>query len=218
MQSKDAGEAQEAQRKLDDIMGDPAKRDALAKKLDEMIDQAKKDGKDNSDKLKDLRNQLAKKDGKEPGKQTDNTAKHDGKTSAENTEEKAPPGSLADLKNRAKAGELILEQFKNNTSNEELKKRLGWTDAQLKDYQAKLAKRMAALNQQIEAVEKNELPFPREKGPSVLTKGPERVKLEPKDGGAANAGGKFVAPPGFTESYRRFTDEVSGNQTPGAKR
>jgi hypothetical protein len=115
------------------------------------------------------------------------------------------------LKNRFKAGELTLERFKKNITNEEFRKELGWTDEQIAAYMKKKELQLKALNSQIAAAEKGDLPTSRTGKSSLNAGGVERIVVDPKESSGASASGKFIAPPGFSDPYRRFTDEMSGN-------
>jgi len=63
LKSKDAKAAEEAQKKIDEMLNDPDMRQKLAKALEELMKNIKDDTarKDLGDQLKDLKNQLAKK-------------------------------------------------------------------------------------------------------------------------------------------------------------
>jgi hypothetical protein len=205
MQSKDLKDIERAEKKLNEIMNDPAKREDFQNQVGEMLKdpQQSKEVRQALEKLKEIAKQ-------NPGKSGD-VVDHTGKKPADNETTNATPGSVADLKNRFKAGELTLERFKKNITNEEFRKELGWTDEQIAAYMKKKELQLKALNSQIEAAQKDDSPTSRT-GKSSLNGGVEKIDADPKESSGASASGKFIAPPGFSDPYRRFTDEMSGNQ------
>jgi len=200
---------------LEEMLKDPQKRDAIKKELeklkneaDKMKDGQAKEGVEKAiEKAKELVNQMDKKTGP---KGTD-LSKHDGKNTGGNTTEEAPDTALAEMKKKAKAGDLLLERFEKNMDNKEFQKKLGWDEKQMKAFMEKYRKQIDDLKNKIELSEKGELPMPPLAGPSALQNGPERIKVDERDnGGKPLQGGKLVAPPGFADPYKRFTEEVSG--------
>jgi hypothetical protein len=212
-------ERQQAQKKFEELLKDPRNREFIDKQLEKFKKDLKDDQarKEFDKKLKELEDKLAKKDG-DPKKGTIDLTKHDGKNSGEVATEQAPPGSLPDLKNKVKAGELTLQKFKNPVTNEELRKQLGWTPAQMAEFERKYERHLAGLKEKVTAAEKGDLPPPRVVGPSSLDeRRPEGISLDPKSGGATNAGGRTTAPPGFADPLRKYNDEISGNARPPMK-
>ncbi len=211
LNSKDAGRQKTAQDKLEEMLKDQQSRQAIK-------DELAKIGKENppakpaiDDALRKAEENLAKKDAdKTPGKSGNVVDNHDGKKPADNAAENPPPGSLPDLKNKFKAGELTLKQFEKNITKEEFRKQLGWTNEQIAAYMTKKEQQLKALNSQIVAVEKGDAPQARV-GKTSLNDPPERIVVDPKETSGTNAGGKFTAPPGLSDPYRRFTEEGSGN-------
>ena len=209
LKGKDPKAAEDAKKKLDEMLDDPDMREKLAKVIDELMKNVKGDTakKELDDQLKEVKDKLTKlQDGV-----TKSGAVRipDGKTNADNTKEPAKEGSVADLKNKVRAGELLLEEFKRNVTNEEFRKRLGWTEKQLAEFHEKYEQQLAKLKEHLEAAEKGVLPKPREKGRSPLDDA-GRVTIDPRDGSNPLQGGKYIAPPGFGDPYKRFTEEVSG--------
>jgi collagen type III alpha len=205
-------EKQEAKQQLEDLMKNPLDREVIKQNLGEIAKDIKDDAarRELEKQIKDLEEKLAKKEADEAGKQGE-VGKHDGKKAGGNSTEEAQPGSVADLKNKVKAGELTLERFKKNITNEEFQKQLGWTKEQIEAYERKKAQQLADLKAKLAAAERGDLPPPREKGPSLIDRGgPEKVSLDGKDGNNPLQGGKFTPPPGFGDPYKRFTEEVSG--------
>jgi hypothetical protein len=210
MQSKDLNDIEQAEKKLDEIMNDAAKREDLKNQVGEMLKDPQQ-SKEVQQALEKLKEHLDKRIAKQnPGKSGD-VVDHTGKKPADNEAANPSPGSLPDLKNRFKAGELTLERFKKNITNEEFRKELGWTDEQIAAYMKKKELQLKALNSQIAAAEKGDLPTSRTGKSSLNAGGVERIVVDPKESSGASASGKFIAPPGFSDPYRRFTDEMSGS-------
>ena len=113
------------------------------------------------------------------------------------------------LQKKIHAGELLLEKFKKNTTNEEFRKSLGWTDQQIADFQRKYEQQLAKMKQQLEQNTTANPNFDRSKGNSALNSS-ERIKLNPSHSGNPLQGGRYTAPPGFVDAYKRFTEDVSG--------
>ena len=207
---------EEAQKKLDEMLNDPDMRQKLAKALEELMKDAKGDtAKKDLEDLKEMKDRLTKLDSENPGK-TGHVKLPDGKNTGGNTKEPAKEGDSADLKNKVKAGELLLEQFKRNITNEEFRKKLGWTDEQLADFQRKLEQQIADYKRLQEFEAKGEVPPPREVGGGSALNRAGTVKIDPTGGTNPLQGGKYIAPPGFGDPYKNFTENVSG--IPGAKK
>ena len=212
-------EKKQVRQKLEEIMKNPLDGEVLKQNVDEYAKDIKdpQARKELEDLVKEIAKGLqAKKDieSKDPGKKVDLT-KHDPKKSGNQTTDPEKEGPLAELKNKVKAGELVLDEFKKNISNEEFKKNLGWTDEQMAAFRKRYEQQLAALQKQLELAEKGELPLPRIVGPSPIGKeGPERINLDPKESGNPLQGGRTIAPPGFGDPYKRFAEEVSGVRTP----
>jgi collagen type III alpha len=210
----------QSQGQIEDLMQNPKTGEAVAKELQEFRKSLKNDQarKDFDKKMEEIFKSLAKKDteptGEPTGKLTDN-----GKRPASENSKPDQPGALADLKNKAKAGELLLEKFEKNLTNEEFRKQLGWTDEQIAAFRKKYEQQLAKLKKEIDLSERGELPDPRQKGPSSLDRaGPERADPGGNDLGNPSQSGRFIAPPGFGDSYKRFTEEASGVRTPPPKK
>jgi collagen type III alpha len=204
LQKGTPAEKQQAEQQLQNLMQNLDKQ-----QLDRLADL--KDDKARQElerKRKELEEKRAKQDGPPKGDHDPNTqAKKGGDTN----NEEAKPGSVPDLKNQLKAGELVLEDFKKKIADKDYQKKLDWTPERIAAFRRNYEQRLAALKKQIEAAEKGQLPPPRPVGGSSLDHGAEKITLDPKSGGPTNAGGKFTAPPGFGDPYRRFTEEVSGS-------
>jgi hypothetical protein len=107
----------------------------------------------------------------------------------------------ADPKNRLKAAELVLDKFKKNITDEEFAKRLGWTKEQVDQWMKDQEATIAALRKQAES---GEWRNPRT-GRSPVAGGLVRPDLAPKDGTDASRAGRYAPPPGYVDSYRKFT-------------
>lgn len=206
-------ERKKAAEDLEEMLKDPKNREFIEKQLENfkknMDEQARKDF---EKKLKEMLAKAKEKDkDKEGGKGGDVTL-HKGKKPGENSPNEAAPGSLPDLKNKHKAGELLLEDFKK--ANEEAKKKLmeknKWNENDWNDFLKRYEKSLAALKKQIDALENGES-IERVKGKSGLDNEVFRSK-DGKDGEGINAGGKPKPPPGFEDPYNRFNREISGSQ------
>jgi hypothetical protein len=214
LKSQKPEEREKAKEKLEQLAKEGLNRDLLKDELEESTKEIedKQTREDFEKEWKDVMDKLAKRDAQ--AKKDIDLKKHDGKKTGNNTDVAEKEGPLAELRNKVKAGELQLERFKRNVTNEQLKKELGWTDKQMAEYLAKKAKQIAELKNQLEMAVKGELPMPRV-GASPLD-GPEKITLEAKDGSNPLQGGKYIAPPGFGDPYRRFTEEASGVAKPAA--
>ncbi len=207
---KDPKTKDAAQKKIDEMLNDPILREKLAKALEELMKNVK-DGmakKDLEDQFKDVKDKLTKFDPDSPGN-TGHPGIPKGKQSGDNTKEPAKEGSIADLKNKVKSSELILEKFKRNITNEEFRKRLGWTDEQIAAFRKQYEQEVARLKKQLDYELKGEIAPRVTPGSSLLDRG-EHVKTDPTDGSNPLQGGKYIAPPGFGDPYKRFTEELSG--------
>jgi len=208
------GDKQQARDQLKQMLRKNDERPVVEKELDEFLKDIK-DGQAREQFAKEiqkLNDELAKTDSDGQGNKVDLT-KTEGKKSGDTPDRESAPGTLPDLKNRLKAGELVLDEFKKNMNKDEFRQKLDWTPEQMADFERRMAKQLEAMRKQVDLAEKGDLPVPRLTGPSILDKaGPERVNLDAKDSGPTNAGGKFIAPPGFGDPYGRFTDEVSGKR------
>jgi collagen type III alpha len=133
------------------------------------------------------------------------------KDPATNSVQPEPP-EAADLKNKLKSGELLLDKFKNNVNNKEFMK--DWSDQEkfefLREYQQYLDKQRERLTE----IEKAPANGGRS-GASRLNTGPEQLKIESKQTGPDGMNrGRFIAPPGYGDAYKQFTEELSGVQKP----
>jgi hypothetical protein len=220
LKGKDEKAAAEAKKKLDEMLDDPDMRQKLAKALEDLMKNLKDDTarKDFDDQLKDIKDRMAKFDKDAPTK-TGQPKLPDGKNTGENTKEVAKPGSEADLKNKIKSGDLLLEKFRRNITNEEFRKQLGWTDEQIGEFQKKYEQQLAQLKKQLEYELKGEI-APREKGGGQSSlEGAGTVKRDPTKDTDPLRSGRGVAPPGFGDAYEKFTTDVSGveKKTPPRK-
>ena len=201
----------QSREELKKMLDDPLKREFVRDGLERFKDNLStpEERKDFEKKLQQLRDQLAKQGGKEPGKDWDIP-----KVLAKNSDKESRDAALNEMRKKVQSGELLLEQFKKNISSEEFKKQLGWTDEEIAKFQKKYEQQVEQLKNQLDLSEKNELPMPRVKGPSILdNQGPRKVDLDPRDIGDPTRGGRGIAPPGFEEAYKRFTQELSGVPT-----
>jgi hypothetical protein len=194
----------------------------LAQRLADDLAKEKKDdpgAQELADEIKKAAEKLAKKEAdsekpSEPGKDVDLT-KAEFKKSGDVPTKEAKPTAIDDLREKLRAGELTLRQFKDVVDKEKLREEIGLTPEQFAELQPKFERRLDQLRKQLDLAEKGELPLPRLAGPSALDRGgPERIYLVSKDNGPVNTGGKLIAPPGFGDPYGRFTEEVSGRRQP----
>jgi hypothetical protein len=209
LKSGDKKAAEAAQKKLDEMLDDPILREKLAKAIEELMKNIK-DGtakKELDDPLKDLKERVTKA-GKAPDA-TGTVKTFDGKTTGDNTKEPAKE-TAADLKKKIKSGDLLLEQFRKNITNEEFRKQLGWTDEQIREFMKKYEQQLAQLKKQLAYEETGEiLPRATGSGPSKIeTVG--TVKRDPTGGDDPIRSGRGIAPPGFGDAYEKFTTDVSG--------
>lgn len=212
LKSKDPKTAAEAQKKLNEMLDDPDMREKLAKAIDELMKGVKDETakKELDDQLKDVKDRMAKFDKDAPGK-TGHVKIPDGKKPGGNTNEPARE-TASELQKKVKAGELLLEQFKRNITNEEFRKQLGWTDEQIAEFQKKYEQQVAQLKKQLAYEEKGEIP-PRLTGVGgSKLEGGREVKNDPRDGTDPLRSGRGVAPPGFGDAYEKFTTDVSGSE------
>ena len=99
---------------------------------------------------------------------------------------------------------MQLEKFKAN--EQKLRQEKKWTEPEWKDFIGDYEKMLARQKNQITQFEEK---WSRSGGNSALNSS-EQIKIEPRVTGDALQGGKFVAPPGFGETYKQFTGDVSG--------
>ncbi len=172
---------------------DPKKRDEAKEKLKEAMKDPKV--REQMDKLKE---QLANGP-QDPAQQK---AFNDlmNEVAGRNTEDTGTPDP-ADPKNRLKAAELLLENFK----KPEVKEKLNWTAAEQAEWLKKQEATIANLKKQVAQGDWNPNRNVRPKN----DKGPAAVKLEPKDGADALRGSRYAPPAGYADPYKKFTEDVS---------
>ena len=213
MKNGSPDEKQQARQKLEEMLKNPLSREPLQNDLKELAKNIKdaEARKEFEKQLKEIEGKLAKNDPKIPGKKGgDIVAEKNDKPGVNSTQE-AQPGALADLKNKIRAGELLLEKFEKKMTDEEFQKQLGWTPEQIAAFQKKYQQQLAALKKQLELSEKGELPQPRSVGSTSLNSGqPTKIEADPREVGKTAGGTKYIAPPGFGDPYKRFTEETSG--------
>jgi DNA repair exonuclease SbcCD ATPase subunit len=197
-QKTDKQTQEDARKKLEDMMKDPKAREEIQKKLEDFKNNIKDDQakKDFEQQLKNLADQLARND------------KQDSPTKG--IKDDAPP-AIAELKHKLHAGEMTLDRFKREMTNEEFQKRSKMTPEQLAQFQKKYEEYLNRLRQDLEKMERQT--FDRGSGASSLNS-KEAVKLDPKSGSDPLQGGRYQAPPGFGDPYKKFTEEISGVKNP----
>jgi hypothetical protein len=104
----------------------------------------------------------------------------------------------ADLSNRLKSAELLLDQFKKNT---EVRDRLGWTKEEEEQW---IKDQEAAIEAMRKQSEKSDFRIDRG-ARSPIAGGPAGIKLDPKDTGDARQQGRYAPPSGYVDPYKRFT-------------
>jgi collagen type III alpha len=173
---------EELKRQLEDAMKDPERRKELEKTAQEM----------------------AKNMPPEQKKQWDDMMRSLGGDFV------SPPGKpeQADLANKLKSAELLLDKFKKNVTDEEFQKRLGWTKEQeaqwIKDQEATIA----AMRKQME----NSNFRTDRTARSAVGGGPTPIKLDPKAGNDPLQGGRYAPPSGYVDPYKRFTGGGSATE------
>jgi hypothetical protein len=127
------------------------------------------------------------------------------------------PGRGADLigateddkKNRAKTGELTLEEFEKN--KDWIKNKKGWTEEEYQKFMEGYRKRVEDWAKEAERpAEKPVAPMPGDKKDSTFTPGNSSGRVEGMTGpvGPASGGGATVAPPGFEDARRKFEEAL----------
>jgi hypothetical protein len=115
----------------------------------------------------------------------------------------SPPGKpeQADLKNKLKSAELLLDKFKKNVTDEEFRKKLNWGDDQIAQWMKDQEAAIAAMRKQMEnsnfRTDRNVRP--------PLGGGPSSIKLDEKKGNDPLNGGRYAPPSGYVDPYKRFT-------------
>ncbi len=119
---------------------------------------------------------------------------------------KEDPPELADLKNKQRGGELQLEKFKQD--GEKIRKANNYTKEQWDDFLKSYEQSLKNRNETLKEMQKQ---FSRSSGSSSLN-GSESIKLKPMKGQDPLRNSKFSPPPDFSDSYNKFTKEVSGSK------
>lgn len=209
-------EKEAAQRKLEELMDKAPSRELAREQVEEFKNEIEdKELRDEFDRqFREAEKALAKKDaGAKAGKKGDDLGKHPMKPGG-NTNQESEPGATAELRNKTKAGELLLEEFKKNITNEEFVKQLGWSEEQIARFMRNYERQLADLKKRLEMEERGEIPPPRPHVPPKLPGGVEKIKLGAKDGADPLQGGRYTAPPGFTDPYKQFTEAAAGIKRP----
>ena len=193
LQSKDDKTRQQAEKDLDEKIGEENR-----KKLQEKL-KDQKPTPEEAEKLKKQLEEMAKKPGDD--------FKPMGLGSSP-----PPKGAMEeDKKNRLKSAELMLEEFEKNRDNKALQAKQGWTKEEyekfLKDYSDYVEK----LRTEVAADAKKPPGAPIDLGSATLTPG-TGGKVEALPGaksGDAGVGGPTAAPPGFEDARRKFLDALN---------
>jgi hypothetical protein len=228
--AKDAKNSPEQQKALDEALKqakemakkDPPKLDPkdlkdIAKKFEDMdpkakdemkrqFEEAMKDPK-RREEMQKLAEEMAKNTPPEQKKQFDEMMRQLG------GDFQSPPSTpeKADLANRLKSAELLLDEFKKNIQDDKFRQRLQWTKEQeeqwIKDQEAAIA----AMKRQ---AEKSDFRTDRT-ARSAAQGGFDRVKLDPKVGADALRGGRATPPANYADAYKKF---AGGGQASEPKR
>jgi ribonuclease E len=180
----------------------------------------KADPKNSKDPKMD-KGELAKKD--QEGNKLGGKAPKDGNLKGElpvnpasgGGEDKIDP-MVADLKNKVKAAELQLEDFRKNKSNKEMLKQVEMTPEQYEQFLKSAEEALNRERQRLVELEKKEAKSgSRSKGASMLNRGSETIKLEGNSDSKTERGTRGNAPPGFDDAYKRATSgSASGSGDP----
>lgn len=182
LKNMDPKQREEAKKQLQEAMKDPKVRE----QMDKLKEQMAKNMEDPA-KQKEFNDMMRELGG---GKSNDDNGTPD----------------PADPKNKLKSAELILEKFKKNLTNEEFNKALNWTEEQKAEWLRKQEATIAELKKQAEKGDWN-----RNRNVKVtVNQGPTAIKLDPKDGNDPLRGGRYAPPAGYSDPYKKFTEDASG--------
>ncbi|MBO0697856.1 MAG: hypothetical protein J2P46_05655, partial [Zavarzinella sp.] len=125
----------------------------------------------------------------------------------------SPPGKpeQADLKNKLKSAELLLDEFKKKVTDDTFRQHLKWGDDQIAQWMKDQEAVIAAMRKQIE----NSNFRTDRNARSPLNGGPSPIKLDPKDSNDGRGGTRYAPPSGYVDPYKRFT---GGSQATEPKR
>jgi hypothetical protein len=195
---EDGKDLQELAKQLDKM--DPEAKEKLRKQVEEAMKNP-----ETAEKLKKAAEEMAKKPkSPEEQKQFDELMRTLG-GDFPNIPGKPDP---ADPRNKLKATELRLEQFKKDKVAQD---KLGWTQEQIDQWIKDQEALVAALRKQVEKGD-----WQRDRNvASPLSGGPARPGLEAKGGNDVKGGGGRYAPPsGYGDPYKKFTTDQSGGAKP----
>jgi len=173
----DQKDKEELKKKFDEAMKDEKFREEMKKKAEEMAKQPKSP---------------------EEQRQFDEMMKQLGGSFPEF---KGTPDP-ADPRNKLKAAELLLDDFKNKTKDKKFQDDyLKWTDEQVAQWIKDQEAVIASLRKQAEKTDWRNTRDAR----SRLGGGPTSVKLEGKTGPDPKVGGRYSPPAGYVDPYKKFT-------------
>jgi hypothetical protein len=210
MMKKGNEAAKNDQKKLD-----PKDLQDLAKKLDGMSEKEKQDlakkfeeamkDPELQEQMKKQADQVAKNGTQEEKKQFDDLMKQLNGGQFPDLGGKPDP---ADPKNRLKAAELTLDDFKKRLADGELKKKLeeaGWTQADIDRWMKDQQATIEALRQQALKGEWRD----RTAKSAAKNNGPEKIGVDGKTGGDLVRPGQYAPPSGYADPYKQFTIDAA---------
>ncbi|MBN9120097.1 MAG: hypothetical protein J0I06_13185 [Planctomycetes bacterium] len=184
LQSKDEGKRKQAQKDLDDKLGEEKR-----KQLEDLLKNENLNDAQSADKVRQQLKEWQQGLGR-------------------GTEAKGP---MTAKQEKLRTAELMLEQFQNEENRKRLKDKKGWTDAEydkfLKDYKDHVER----LRDEVKRDRaRPTAPTPKDPSdPSIKAGGGARVEGGTGPGGTgAGIGGPTAAPPGFEDAKRRFEEAL----------
>jgi hypothetical protein len=114
----------------------------------------------------------------------------------------------ADPKNRLKAAELTLDDFKKRLADQKFKEKLekaGWTQADIDRWMKDQQATIEALRQQALKGEWRD----RTAKSAAKNSGPEKIGVEGKTGGDVLQPGQYAPPSGYADPYKQFTIDAA---------